>query len=165
MRILTLVLLLAAAPDEGLTPWAGNKHASDAPKQHKEEITKSKQPYTVVQGGTMDGRNCRSPLGCGMSREGAIEQTWESNRAVRMENVGDTDVVNPWLSNGRNNLRTIEEIIAASTAPGMTDAEKCMGLWWNRIQHRYHWGSTAARKGIWSRPSTSTATTPAAATR
>jgi len=147
MRIFTLVLLLAAGPDEGLAPWAANKHASDAPKQHKEEVSKSKQVYTVVQGGTMDGRNCRSPLGCGMSREGAIVQTWESNRAVRMENTGDTDVVNPWLSNGRNNLRSIEEIIASATTPGMTDAEKCMALWFYRIQHRYHFGVDGREEG------------------
>ena len=147
MRILALAILLATVPDEGLAPWSGNKHASDAPKQHKEEVAKSKHAYTVVQGGTMDGRNCRSPLGVGMSREGALVQTWESNRAVRMENVGDTDVVNPWLSNGRNNLRTIEEIIASATTPGMTDAEKATALWWHRIQHRYHWGVDGREEG------------------
>ena len=32
-------------------------------------------------------------MGCGINREGAIEQSWQSNRAVRMENVGQTDVV------------------------------------------------------------------------
>jgi hypothetical protein len=147
MRILALVLLLAAAPDEALAPWAGNKHPSDVPKQHKEDVAKSKHAYTVVQGGTMDGRNCRAPLGVGMSREGALVQTWESNRAVRMENVGEADVVNPWLSNGRNNLRTIEEIIASATTPGMTDAEKATALWWHRIQHRYHWGVDGREEG------------------
>ena len=40
----------------------------------------------------MDGVNCRSPLGVGMMDGPAIEQTWESNRAVRLENTGDTDV-------------------------------------------------------------------------
>ena len=80
MRILALAILLAAAPDEGLTPWAGNKHASDTPKQQKEEITKSKQPYTVVQGGTMDGRNCRSPLGCGMSRDPASKPYFDRSK-------------------------------------------------------------------------------------
>ena len=37
----------------------------------------------------------------------AIKQSWESNRTVRLENVGDADVVNPWLSNGRNGFRTL----------------------------------------------------------
>src|SRR5436309_13565510 len=111
MRII-FAILLALSPaeaallpgpgDEPLQPWGANHHASDVPKQHQQEIAGAKQAYTVTQGGTMDGRNCRSPLGVGMSREGAVEQTWESNRAVRMENVGETDVVNPWLSNGQN---------------------------------------------------------------
>ena len=59
----------------------------------------------------MDGTNCRSPIGVGMMDGPAIEQTWESNRAVRLENVGETDVVNPWLSNGRNSFRTLDEIV------------------------------------------------------
>ena len=44
-------------------------------------------------------------MGVGMSDGPALEQTWESNRAVRLENVGRTDVINPWLSNGRNGFR------------------------------------------------------------
>ena len=52
----------------------------------------------------MDGRNCRSPQGVWTP----FEQTWESNRSVRMENVGETDVVNPWLSNGRNDFRSVQ---------------------------------------------------------
>src|SRR5688572_22958394 len=147
MRILSLVMLLAAGADEGLAPWSTNKHASDAPKQHKEDIAKSKHVYAVVQGGTMDGRNCRSPLGVGMSREGVLVQAWESNRAVRLENVGDADVVNPWLSNGKNTFRTVEEIIASATTPGMTDAEKATALWWIRAQHRYHWGVDGREEG------------------
>jgi hypothetical protein len=137
--IAALALLLAPA-DEALAPWGANKQSTDTPKQHKEDVTAAKQAYTITQGGTMDGRNCRSPLGVGMSREGAVEQTWESNRSVRMENVGDTDVVNPWLSNGQNNLRTPEEIIASAVTPGMTDAEKAMALWFQRIKYRYHFG-------------------------
>jgi hypothetical protein len=141
MKSLIAALALLLAPDdEALAPWGANKQSTDTPKQHKEEVTAAKQAYTITQGGTMDGRNCRSPLGVGMSREGAVEQTWESNRSVRMENVGDTDVVNPWLSNGLNNLRTPEEIIASAVTPGMTDAEKAMALWFQRIQHRYHFG-------------------------
>src|SRR5688572_12795440 len=98
MRILLALLALLPGPgDEApLQPWGSNKLPGDTPKQHREEISATKHAYTVTQGGTMDGRNCRSPMGVGMSREGAIEQTWESNRFVRMENVGDSDVVNPW---------------------------------------------------------------------
>ncbi len=86
----------------------------------------------------MDGRNCRSPMGCGIAREGALLQTWESNRSVRMENVGETDVINPWLSNGRNHFRNAEEIVASALVPGMTEAEKAFALWFQEIQYRHH---------------------------
>ncbi len=79
-----------AAAEQPLKPWATNTDATDVPKSKVQEITRAEQKYTVLQGGTMDGRNCRSPMGCGMSREGAFYQTWESNRSVRMENVGQT---------------------------------------------------------------------------
>ncbi|HEX7896534.1 MAG TPA: hypothetical protein VF950_02155, partial [Planctomycetota bacterium] len=138
--LLALLALLPGPGDEPLQPWGSNKQPSDVPKQHKEAVASGKHAYTVTQGGTMDGRSCRSPMGVGMSREGAIEQTWESNRAVRMENVGDTDVVNPWLSNGRNTLRTLEEVVATAVTPDMTDADKAKALWWERIKYRYHFG-------------------------
>ena len=154
MRIITALLLLLTCAEQGrgspgpgddaLAPWGANKHPSDAPKTHKEEISATKHGYTVVQGGTMDGRNCRTPLGVGMSREGAIEQSWESNRAVRMENVGDADVVNPWLSNGQNSIRSFDEFVAAAITPGMTDAEKAAALWHLRIKYRYHFGGSDA---------------------
>jgi hypothetical protein len=106
-------------------------------KSHLEEVSTGLHHYTVAHGGTMDGRNCRSPMGCGINREGAYVQTWESNRSLRMENVGDTDVVNPWCSNGRN-FRTMQEIVASAITPDMTDAEKAYALWFQEIQYRHH---------------------------
>jgi hypothetical protein len=77
-------------------------------------------------------------MGCGIAREGALLQTWESNRSVRMENVGETDVVNPWLSNGRNDFRSVEEIVSSAVTPGMSDAEKAFALWFQQIRYRHH---------------------------
>src|SRR5207248_4270050 len=94
------VLVLVPRPDGPLAPWGANRHPTDVAKRHVEEIAAARHAYTVRQGGTMDGANCRSPIGVGMADGPAIEQTWESNRAVRLENVGETDVVDPWLSNG-----------------------------------------------------------------
>jgi hypothetical protein len=141
MKILLALLALLPGPgDDTLAPWSSNKHPSDAPKKHEQDISEGKQEYIVVQGGTMDGRNCRTPIGVGMSREGAIEQTWESNRSVRMENVGESDVVNPWLSNGENRRRTFAEIVERAITPEMTVAEKAKALWWERCKYRYHDG-------------------------
>jgi Asp-tRNA(Asn)/Glu-tRNA(Gln) amidotransferase A subunit family amidase len=50
-----------------------------------------------------------------------------------MENVGETDVVNPWLSNGRDNFRTAEAVANSALAPGMTDAEKAFATFSDMI--------------------------------
>src|ERR1700750_1841831 len=136
--ILPAVLLTAPGADTAREPWASKAQPSDVAKIHVVNITTGEHKYIVVHGGTMDGTNCRTPMGCGMNREGAIEQTWQSNRVVRMENVGQTDVVDPLLSNGRNNFRDIKEIVASAVTPGMNDAEKARALWYQQIQQRYH---------------------------
>jgi hypothetical protein len=136
--ILSAALLAAPGSDTALEPWASKAQPSDVAKSHVKNITTGEHKYIVVHGGTMDGTNCRSPMGCGMNREGAIEQSWQSNRAVRLENVGQTDVVDPWLSNGRNNFRNIKELVASVVTPGMSDGEKARALWFQQIQQRYH---------------------------
>jgi hypothetical protein len=135
-----LAMLGAGGTDETLAPWGANRHPTDAPKRHVEETAAGRHAYVARHGGTMDGTNCRSPIGVGMMDGPAIEKTWESNRAVRLENMGDADVVNPWLSNGRNGFRTLDEIVASAVKPGMTDREKATALWFQEIRHRYHGG-------------------------
>jgi acetyl esterase/lipase len=118
-----------------LEPWASNRDPKDVSRRHTEDITAAKQAYRITQGGTMDGTNCRSPIGGSF---GVWDQTWESNRAVRMENVGDSDVINPWLSNGRNDFRNLGEIVAGTVRPAMTDREKVLALWQLQTSHRFH---------------------------
>src|SRR5262245_60227017 len=137
--IVLSALVLAQLPDQSLAPWGSNHHPTDVAKRHVEEIVAGRHAYTVRQGGSMDGTNCRSPLGVGMMDGPAIKQTWESKRAVRLENTGDTNVVNPWLSNGRNSFRTLGEIVSSALDPGMTDREKAFAIWFQEIRHRYHW--------------------------
>jgi len=120
-----------------LEPWGSNTDPTDVPRTHEQTIVASPCEYVVTQGGTMDGTNCRSPVGV----YEAWEQTWESNRAVRMENIGRTDVINPWLSNGRNNFRNIQEIVDSAIEPGMSDREKAIALYYQEIAHRYHFGT------------------------
>src|SRR4051812_27468952 len=130
------VLLLGATTDEALAPWGASHHPTDVARRHAQEVTDGRVEYVVVQGGTMDGRNCRSPQGVWQP----FEQAWESNRSVRVENAGETDVVNPWLSNGRNDFRSLDRIVAGAVEPGMTDAEKARALWWQEVQLRFHLG-------------------------
>ena len=138
VAILLFTVATGAASDQELDPRQSVPHPTDVEKSHVETIVTQERRYTVVQGGTMDGRNCRSPMGCGIAREGAFLQTWESNRSVRLENMGQSDVVNPWLSNGHNNFRNVHEIVSAAITPGMTNAEKAFALWFQEIQYRHH---------------------------
>ena len=124
--------------DMPLEPWGSNHHSTDVSKRHVEEIASGRHAYAVRQEGTMDGTNCRSPIGVGMMDGPATQQTWESNRSVRMENLGETDVINPWLSNRSNNFRTLDEIVAAALDANMSDKEKAFALWFQEIRHRYH---------------------------
>src|SRR5205814_242353 len=75
---------------ERLEPWASRGQPQDVAKRHVQEIGAAREQYRVTQGGTMDGTNCRSPVGGGFA---IWDQTWESNRAVRLENAGETDVL------------------------------------------------------------------------
>jgi hypothetical protein len=136
--LVSTALLLATGAEPALKPWSSNTHLSDVPRSHVEEVSTRLHRFVIIQGGTMDGRNCRSPMGCGIAREGPFIQTWESNRSVRMENVGTTDVISPWLSNGRNSFRDVGEIVSSAITPGMTDAEKAFALWFQEIQYRHH---------------------------
>ena len=55
-------------------PWGTNADPTDVPKVHVQKITEGTQKYSVVQGGKMDGRNCRTPMGVGMNSEGAFSR-------------------------------------------------------------------------------------------
>jgi len=121
---LALVLVLAA------TGGAGPES-----KKHTEIATSSKHEYTIEMGGTMDGVNTRSPIGYA-----PWTQEFEPNISVKMENVGDTPVVNPWVFvNGKHNWRTVEDIVAEATAGRKTDKERAIGIWQFEIGHRFHW--------------------------
>jgi hypothetical protein len=129
-----LALLVPTAGDEGLAPWGADRHPTDVSRRHVEEIGADRAKYLVRQAGTMDGQNCRSPQGVWQP----FQQTWESNRSVRLENVGETDVVNPWLSNGRSDFRNLDALISRAVETEMTEKEKAMALWWQEIQLRFH---------------------------
>jgi hypothetical protein len=134
MLITWAVSLVVATADDALAPWASNHHPSDVTKQHVQGIDAGRAEYNVVQHGTMDGRNCRSPQGVWQP----FEQTWESNRSVRMENIGETHVVNPWLVSGQNDFRSPDRLVARAVLPGMTDSDKARALWWQQLEHRFH---------------------------
>jgi hypothetical protein len=66
MRVAIIILpalVLAQLPAQPLAPWGSNQDPTDVPKRHVEQVAADRHTYTVRQGGTMDGTNCRAPLG------------------------------------------------------------------------------------------------------
>lgn len=125
-------LTLAAYQNAPKAPWTDLP--TDQPQTHSQALTRASQSYTVRVGGAVDGVMTRMPISYGAFRQG-----WQANRAVRLENVGDTDVINPWLRvNGRGDWRTLAGIVAEATRGCTTDADKARAIWeWQRT-HRFH---------------------------
>lgn len=104
-------------------------------KTHTETITSTDHTYTIHLGGTLDGVNTRDPIGYT-----AYQQGYEPNHSVRLENTGNTDVVNPWIIvNGKRNWRSIDHILSEILTDDMDDAEKARAIWEFACAHRYHY--------------------------
>ncbi len=85
----------------------------------------------------MDGKMCTTLPGVWEP----YEQTWESNRSIRMENVGTSNAINPWLKTGPIDYFS-QQTIADSVVEGLsTEREKAMAIFYFYITHRYHKGN------------------------
>ena len=127
--ILAVILSARSAPAADLRALCDSP-----PKFHTEIISKSSRKYTVRMGGKIDGEMTRDPVGYW-----GYNQYWEPNFFVRLENVGDVVVVNPWLRRTDSpDTRTLESIIDYVLKPGMSDEEKARALWEFEIKHRFH---------------------------
>ncbi len=108
--------------------------ADPAPRQHTETITAARHEFVLRMGGTMDGDNTRTPVGYG-----AWSRAFEPMREVRIENTGDTPIVNPWLVvNGQRDWRTVEKIVAEATRGCANDRERAIAIWRFVINNRFH---------------------------
>ena len=120
---------------------AGVVHAAegdpDLPRQHTETITSAAHEYAIDMGGTVDGPSTRDPIGYG-----AWGQVFEPNRFVRLENIGETPVVNPWvLVNGKHRWRTMEDIVGeimSALPAGASERERARAVWEFQRHHRFH---------------------------
>ena len=120
-----------------IEPWASNTDPTDVPKSHVQDVTTAPFTYNVTQGGTIDGKMCTTLPGVWES----YEQTWESNRSIRMENVGAANVINPWLKIGPIDFFSQQTIANSVTAGLSTDREKALAIFYFYITHRYHKGN------------------------
>ena len=110
-----------------------------SPRHHSVTVTESKHVYRFQMGGAIDGVRTRSPIGTK-----PWTQKFEPMRSVRLENTGDVDVINPWLTvNGRRNWRTVDDIVEEAlrtfgNPAAMSEAEKARALYEFVRRHRFH---------------------------
>jgi len=123
-----------------LTLEADGKAPIDRSREHVEIIASSRHSYRVNMAGTLDGEKTRSLLGSSVP----WIQGFEPMRLARIENIGEVNVVNPWIHvNGKRNWRTahdiVEEALRSYGDPsGMTDAEKARAIYEHLRLHRFH---------------------------
>ncbi len=139
--ILLLVgLLLAMLPGtafgahKGPSKSAWEPVAGDREKTHEVVVTSNSYEYEVTMGGSVDGVMTRMPISYG-----AYHQGWQPNRFLRLENIGTTDIVNPWITvNGKRNWQTLKDIADEATAGCTTEREKARAIWEFQRNHRFH---------------------------
>ena len=106
----------------------------DKPRVHTEVISAGRHEYAIEFHGTVDGTMTRMPVGYA-----AFVQGWQSNRSVMIENIGQTDVENPWLTvNGCGDWRTLESIVAEATRGWTTPADRARAIWEFVRRRRFH---------------------------
>ena len=140
MRLLSAALLAvclvpqawAAVIGEPKAPW--EDLPSDRAREHVETLGASPHQYVIEFKGTVDGAMTRDPVGYGAYRQG-----WQPNRSALIENVGETDLVNPWLTvNGRRHWRAIADVVAEATRGTTTPADKARAIWEHHRRLRFH---------------------------
>ena len=85
-------------------------------------------------GGQIDGASTRDPVGYW-----AFEQYWEPNLYVRLANVGEVLVVNPWLRRkAMADTRSVQSIVDSLVTSTMSDCEKARRIWEFESRNRFH---------------------------
>ena len=131
MKLRTSGALLAAIILAAGAPCA---YGDEQVRQHTESIDASDHEYTITMGGTLDGPTTRDPIGYG-----EWSQAFEPMRLVRIENVGDAVVVNPWVfTDDRGHWRSVQELTEHVTAPYEDELDRALAMWWWETRHRWH---------------------------
>ncbi|HEU0142005.1 MAG TPA: putative Ig domain-containing protein [Bryobacteraceae bacterium] len=111
----------------------------DVERHHVANLDSSPQQYNLRLEGTVDAANTRDPI-----VYAAWNQVFDPMRSVKVENTGDTDVINPWITvNGKRDWRTTkaiaEEALRTYGDPAtMSDGEKARAIWEFLRRNRFH---------------------------
>lgn len=113
---------------------APGREPGDRDREYTAVVEASPASYEVHVEGEVDDSLTRDPVGYAAFRQG-----WQLNRFLRLENVGDADVVNPWVSlNGQAPWRSTAEIAAAATAGYTEDRDRARAIWEFTRRRRFH---------------------------
>ncbi len=108
--------------------------SANPPQSYVQVIDAAPAEYRVVQGGTLDGEQCRSPIGFN-----TWMQVWESNRELRLENIGTNIIINPWITDRRHAFRSLAGLVSAAAPDAWPARDRVLALWnWLR-KHKYHY--------------------------
>ena len=119
---------------QGPAKKAYSDRTDDRARKHVESVARSPHRYRIDFRGTVDGVMTRMPVGYAAFRQG-----WQPNRSVLIENVGATDVTDPWLVvNGKRNWRTLKDVVAEATRGVTTPADKARAIWESHRRRRFH---------------------------
>ena len=133
-----ILSLHAARIGPPMDPWSSEP--GDRSRTHEEVAASAPHEYEVAMDASVDGVMTRMPVGYA-----AYHQGWQPNRFLRLENTGETDVVNPWITvNGRRDWRTLADMVREAVGAYQTDADRARAVYEFTRQHRFHattWGS------------------------
>jgi hypothetical protein len=130
----TLAVGTALAVVQGPPAQAPERLPDDRDREHVALADQSPAVYGISVDSEVDDSLTRDPVGYA-----AYCQGWQLNRFVRLENLGDEDLVNPWLSlNGRHSWRTTADIGAAAVGPYTEDRDRARAIWEFTRRHRFH---------------------------
>jgi len=107
---------------------------NDKPRQYVELVEQSPTAYEIDFAGTVDGTMTRMPVGYA-----AFVQGWQPNRSLLIENVGQSDVQNPFVVvGGKRNWRTVEDVVVEATRGYTSPADRARAIWEFRRRTRFH---------------------------
>lgn len=102
--------------------------------EHHEIVQDGAHAYEIEFRGTIDGSMTRDPVAYG-----AYVQGWQPNRSVLIENVGETDVLNPRIVvNGRRNWCSLDDVVAEATRGYTSDTDRARAIWEFLRRQRFH---------------------------
>ena len=116
----------------------------DAPKRRRRVVTRARERFVLRMGGALDEANtltwepetyCPGPN----SSNPPPRQVFQPNLYVVVENVGDSDVVNPWIVvNGRRDWWSAEDV-ARDVVAGrdLDEGEKATAVWRFCVENIY----------------------------